>query len=187
MFKANHLLVQVRDNKVCDVFRQVFEDHYAALLAYCNSYVKNEDVAKDLVQDSFKSLWEKRSSWDSKYNFKFILFSIVRNKAINYLKHQKVQLKYVNEFNRDLLQVDLNLRAIEFDSCDILIAKETHLNIESAIDELPQRCKQVLELSRNKEMKNKEIADELSISIKTVESQMTKALKHLRNRLLRDS
>jgi RNA polymerase sigma-70 factor (ECF subfamily) len=176
-------LTKIAQNDFDIIFKDLFKDNYVSLLGYCNSYIKDVVVAKDIVQDSFKALWEKRTIWCSNSNVKQILFTIVRNKSINYLKHQKIELKYASDFRRDYLNAELNLTAIEYDGSDFLIADELNDCIETAINELPDRCKQILELSRKKEMKNREIAEELSISIKTVESQMTKALKYLRNRL----
>ena len=176
-------LTKIAQDDLDIIFKDLFKEYYVSLLGYCNSYIKDEFVAKDLVQDSFKTLWEKRKIWCSNSNVKYILFTIVRNKSINYLKHLKIELKYASDYRRDYLNAELNLTAIEYDGSDFLIADELNDCIESAINELPDRCKQILELSRKKEMKNREIAEELSISIKTVESQMTKALKYLRNRL----
>jgi len=176
-------LTKIEQNDLDIIFKDLFKEHYISLLGYCNSYIKDEFVAKDIVQDSFKALWEKRTIWCSNSNVKYILFTIVRNNSINYLKHKKVEFKYASDYRKDYIHAELNLKAIEYDGSDYLIAKEVNTCIESAIEELPDRCKQVLELSRKREMKNKEIAEELTISVKTVETQMTKALKHLRSRL----
>ena len=176
-------LMKIAQDDLDVLFKDLFKEYYVSLLGYCNSYIKDEFVAKDLVQDSFKALWEKRAIWCCNSKVKYILFTIVRNKSINYLKHKKVEFKYASDYRNDYMHAELSLRAIEYDGSDYLIAKEVGACIESAIEELPVRCKQILELSKKKEMKNKEIAEKLSISIKTVETQMTKALKHLRSRL----
>jgi len=176
-------LTKVTQNDSDIIFKGLFKECYVSLLGYCNSYIKDEFIAKDIVQDSFKTLWEKRAIWCSNSNVKYILFTIVRNNSINYLKHKKVEFKYASDYRKEYIHAELNLKAIEYDGSDYLIAKEVNTCIDSAIEELPDRCKQILELSRKKEMKNREIAEELTISIKTVEAQMTKALKHLRNRL----
>lgn len=176
-------LTEAVPNDLDIIFEDLFKEHYVSLLRYCNSYIKDEFVAKDIVQDSFKILWEKREVWCFNPKVRNILFTIVRNNSINYLKHKKVEFKYASAYRKDYIHAELNLQAIEYDGSDYLIAKEVHICIESAIEELPDRCKQILKLSRKEEMKNKEIAKELSISIKTVETQMTKALKYLRDRL----
>ncbi|MBI9059052.1 MAG: RNA polymerase sigma-70 factor [Labilibaculum sp.] len=165
------------------VFEDLFKKNYVSILRYCQGYVHNEVVAKDLVQDSFKVLWEKRDVFFSNPNINYVLFTIVRNKSINYLKHKSIELKYASDYRKEYIQTELNIKALEYDGSDLLIAKEVNNCIESAIDELPEKCRQVLELSKKKGLKNREIAEKLSISIKTVEAQMTKALKLLRNRL----
>jgi len=164
-------------------FNTLFKQHYFALLNYCKGYVKEEAVAKDILQDSFVSLWEKRKQLHPSTNMKYYLFSVIKNKSINYLKHKKIELQYSKDKKALLLETEINLTAIAYDGSDFLIAKELNAKIDSAMQELPDRCREVIFLSRRKELKNKEIADKLSISIKTVESQMTKALKYLRKRI----
>lgn len=167
-----------------DSFNSLFKQHYFALLNYCKGYVQDECVAKDILQDSFVSLWEKRHRLHPNTNMKFYLFSVIKNKSINYLKHKKIELQYSKDKKAILLETEMNLTAIAYDGSDFLIAKELNAKIEKTMLELPKRCRDVIFLSRRKELKNKEIADQLSISIKTVESQMTKALKYLREKII---
>ena len=183
MLELTDSLQKTRPDEYNTLFKHVFEEYYMSLLGYCNSFIKDDTVAKDIIQDSFKVLWEKRTNWLSKPNVSSILFSIVRNKSLNYLKHEKIELKYASELKHNYYQCELSLTAIEYDGCDLLIAKEMNTCIENAVAELPEKCRLVLELSRKKNLKNTEIADRLSISVKTVEAQITKALKHIRKLL----
>ena len=133
-------------------------------------------MAREIVQDVFIQLWEKRENIDLSKSVKTYISTSVRNKCLNYLRdHQK--------FNTEIL----NYEGLGIDSgyevTDTLIEKDLQIQISLAINELPEKCREVFLLSREKELKYQEIATHLGISVKTVETQMSKALQHLRNRL----
>lgn len=156
------------------VFDQIFRLYYAQLTNYCMQYVSDRDIAEDLVQSFFVKLWIRHKDFDIKTSLKSYLFKSVCNQAYSYLawqKHQKEQNKKAAE---KLLVNELN------NPFEKLNEKEMDALIQEAIESLPEKRREVFLMSRNEGLKNKEIAERLNISVKTVENQMTKALDHLR-------
>ncbi len=133
-------------------------------------------MAKEIVQESFINLWEKRQSIDISKSVKSYLTTSIRNKCLNYLRDTK-------KFNTEIILSDVLFQEVDFEQSDKLIEKELNNKINNAIDDLPEKCKEIFQLNRFENLKYKEIAVKLNISIKTVETQMSKALKHLRKKL----
>jgi RNA polymerase sigma-70 factor, ECF subfamily len=154
----------------------LFRNHFTGLCQFAAGYVKDQDVAKEIVQDAFVSLWEKRDAIDLSKPVKTYLSTTVRNKCLNYLRdHQK--------FSGDLLALENLSHETIYDQPDKLVESDIHAQITRAIEELPEKCREIFKLSRHQNMKYQQIADELEISVKTVETQMSKALQHMRLRL----
>jgi RNA polymerase sigma-70 factor (ECF subfamily) len=154
----------------------LFRDHFTGLCQFAFGYVKDQEVAKEIVQDAFVSLWEKRQSIDLSKPVKSYLSTTVRNRCLNYLRDHK-------KFSSDLLVLENLSHETIYDQPDKLVESDIHTQIASAIEELPEKCREIFKLSRHQNMKYQQIADELEISVKTVETQMSKALQHMRLRL----
>lgn len=154
-------------------FEEIFHEHYAHLCAYAFKYVEDKDAAEELVQDVFFKLWVKRDEIDIQSSLKSYLFRAVRNASLNLLSHIKVRedYKYANELQRD---------SDEQKDDDVLVGTELEQKIRSSISKMPEQRQKIFIMSRYEDLKYREIADQLGISIKTVESQMSKALKYLR-------
>ena len=133
------------------------------------------DTAKDIVHNVFVNLWEKRDQLDASTSFKSYLFTAVHNRSLNYIRDQK-------KFDKNEFVPETN-EAINYESADSLETTELQKKINNAIDSLPEKCREIFLLNRFEELKYQEIADKLNISIKTVETQMSKALKTLREKL----
>lgn len=159
-------------------FEMLFKTHFKGLVLFANRYVKDFETAKEIAQDSFVSLWEKRETIDVSKPVKSYLTTIVYNRSLNYLRDNK-------KFNHELLQAESLFPFIsDGESDNAVISEELRLKIESAINELPEKCREVFQLNRFQDMKYQQIADFLQISVKTVEAQMSKALKHMREKLV---
>ncbi len=159
-------------------FEKLFKLYYSKLIFFANKFVNDMDIAEELVSETFAALWENKQKYSFTSSFSGFLFKTVQNRCLNYLKHKKVESEYVNYlFKNNLLN-----EASCFEE-EKLVAKEFETHILEAIDNLPERCRQVFKLSRFEQKKNREIADLLQISNKTVERQMTIALEKLRLRL----
>lgn len=156
-------------------FEVLFKAHFKEMVFFAQRYLKDMDSAREIVQSSFVTLWDKRATLDPGQNIKAYLASVVHNRCMNHLRDNK-------KFNTSLLTFE-GLSESMAQSSEVLIAKETEERIQQAINELPEKCREIFMLSRFENMKYQEIADHLGISVKTVETQMSKALQHMRVRL----
>lgn len=138
--------------------------------------MKDFETAKEIVQDAYISLWEKRETIDMSRPVKSYLTMVIHNKCSNYLRDNR-------KFDQNILDIENLLEVPEYDGADILVEEELKLKIEVSIQELPEKCREIFVLNRYENLKYQEIADKLQISIKTVETQMSKALQHMRIRL----
>jgi len=154
----------------------LFRSHYKGLCRFALGYVKQEEAAREIVQDAFVSLWEKRNTIDLSKAVKSYLSTTVRNKCLNHLRDHK-------KFSIDLLTLENLPEEAGYDQPDKLVEREIRQKIADAIEELPEKCREIFVLSRYQNLKYLQIANRLSISVKTVETQMSKALQHLRIRL----
>lgn len=159
-----------------EAFKKVFLRYYKRLTLFARRYVRTTDVAEDLVQEVFTRIWEKRGKWCPGNSLKVHLYQMVKHRALDYLKHKKVEDKY-DESWMDQKETP----SIVFSENE---EKEQFRRlVHNAIDELPAQARTVYKLHRFDGLTYKEIAQVLDISVKTVESQMTRSLKKLRERL----
>ena len=154
-------------------FNQLFNTYYQPLCFFCNGYIKDLDLARSLVQQVFVDLWLKQNKVRIKQNIKSYLYASVRNKSIDYLRHQK-QFIHLTEKDKDIREVPFH---------DLIQQAETLEQINQSINQLPEKCKEIFLLCRFDGLKYKQIAHKLNISVKTVEMQMGIALKKLRSEL----
>lgn len=139
-------------------------------------YTRDQDTAREITQEAFISLWEKRASIDLSKPVKTYLSTTVRNKCLNWLRDNK-------KFNREILDIEGLISDKSYIQPDRLIEAEIREKIAIAIDRLPQKCREIFVLNRYENLKYQEIANRLEISVKTVETQMSKALQHMRTQL----
>lgn len=155
-----------------DIFERLFSDYYGILVCYAQKYTKREDIAEDIVQDVFASLWEENRIFPSQANFRSFLYISIRNAAFDYLRHQNVESRYIEEA----------LTANRFLSDDSFQKEEVFRLLFKQIDLLPERCREIF-LLHLEGYDNDAIAKKLSLSIKTVKTQKKRAMKTLRNNL----
>jgi RNA polymerase sigma-70 factor (ECF subfamily) len=153
-------------------FESLFRSHFRYLCHFAQQYVTDADAAQDICQKVFISLWEKREQMDPKQSIKSYLFTAVKNRCLNHIRDHK---KYRSQI-LDLDCADFDV-ASEEEQLDV---EELQAKIEQALSTLPEKCRQVFEMSRYQGMKYREIAEELDIAQKTVEAHMSKAMKTLR-------
>lgn len=156
-------------------FEAVFRQWYEPLCGYATRLTDGDlDGAEDLVQQVFVKLWEQREGLDIAWSLKSYLYKTVHNAALNRIRSAKTHSKYL-DFNAAQLEK-------EYAPPDYP-ARELAGRLQAALEKLPPQCRHVFELSRFEDLKYREIADQLGISIKTVETQMGKALRILRFQL----
>lgn len=161
--------------------RKIFDKHYPLLLSDLYRLVRDEDTCKDLAQEVFVDLWRKREELEIHTSLRAYLRRAAVNRAINFIKANK----------RTVLDESENLPDVEDTSMGDLGVQQRQEKMEKAlyeaIDALPERCRIVFSLSRFEKMSHKEISEELDISVKTIENQITKAMKLLRSALTKFS
>ncbi|MCX6238018.1 MAG: RNA polymerase sigma-70 factor [Bacteroidia bacterium] len=157
------------------LFDELFRQYSMPLFYYAAKFVEDE-VAKDIVQDIFVKLWSDQSITIS-HSLNSFLFTMVRNSCLQHLEKQKVKNKYLESTKLILQEEELRFYADEKAS---LIEQEVENKLNEVLNNLSGRCRQIFLMSRFENKKNKEIAEELDISIKAVEKQITKALATIR-------
>lgn len=161
-------------NRDKTVFDFVFNYYYTGLCVYARSWVKDTDVAEDLVQDFFVKLWTNSSNIEITSSLKSYFFTSVKNRAINHLKHDKIKERFG--------VLAINGSTEEYSNWEYTEPELTEL-IEKGMQKLPPRCREIFILSRFEGKDNGEIANMLGISKRTVELQISNALKILRTEL----
>jgi RNA polymerase sigma-70 factor (ECF subfamily) len=156
-------------------YEELFRTYFPGLCYFAQKYISDLDSSKEIVHKVFVSIWEKRESFDFDKSAKSYLFTAVYNRCMNHVRDQK---KFVSDEVLELHNNDQNIV-----NTDHLEASELECRIWKIINNLPERCKEIFVLNRFEGKKYGEIAEELDISLKTVETQMSKALKILRDNL----
>ena len=154
-------------------FTETFDRYYPGLCYYADKFIHDTDESRSLVQQVFVDLWVKRHKLAIEQSLKAYLFTAVKNYSLDYLKHKLVETKYLRETQHEPVMIDR----------DLIEEAELNARINSAIEELPEKCREIFILCRFGELRYGEIALKLGISIKTVEMQMGIALKKLRAKL----
>ncbi|MBL0744511.1 RNA polymerase sigma-70 factor [Chryseolinea lacunae] len=156
-------------------FQLLFKKMYSPLCQFCMKFVKAREVAEELVSDVFYNIWKNRSRLVIA-SPKAYLFASVRNKGYDHLR------KIKNTAWCDLEEAS-DVPAGVTDSQDLLVLEELNTTLEQSMARLPKQCRLIFTLSREEGLKYREIAAQLNLSVKTVETQMGRALKHLRSAL----
>jgi RNA polymerase sigma-70 factor (ECF subfamily) len=158
-----------------DAFDSIFRLHYAHLVAFGQGLLRDRAAAEDAAQEVMLELWRRRGELAIHESLRAYLLRATRNRALNQLRHANVRRRAEPEL--------VGEESIAATGTSQLVAGELRTAIVAAVAELPPACREVFELSRGQGLRYAEIASTLGISVKTVESQMGKALRHLRMRL----
>ena len=164
------------------LFRELFEAYFKISVNYAYRFVGDWQAAEDITQDVFMSLWEKKEDIDCNDPIKPYLYRAVYNRSINYLNSALMQKRIESIDTIDEL---ITQEILGYNQQDTLLLKEITDEINRFVDTLPPQCRTVYKLSREKNLRNKEIAAQLKISEKTVEKHISKALNEIRNHLVR--
>lgn len=170
------ILVDRLRNKDKGAFELIYNDYFSVLVSYAFRFLDTVEDSEEIVQEVYVKFWEKCESLAPDSSIKSYLYRSVHNTCLNKIKHEKVKDGY-RQHVLNYMEDSFSLEIDENESGDLM------LRISDEIDKLPPRCKEIFKLSRFEGLKYQEIADHLEISVKTVEVQMGKALKVLRNAL----
>ena len=157
-------------------FEKLYKRFQPSLTNYAFYLTRSSEDAKEIVNDVFLSVWSKQNRLTLDNSLKTYLYTAVKNRSINYIKKNKLETVFDDQL--DTLS--------DFKADKSLLQKEQQIIIEQIMNNLPTKCKQVFSMSRIDQLSNKEIASLLDISIKTVEAQITKALKIFRKKLINE-
>ncbi|MCL3779258.1 RNA polymerase sigma-70 factor [Prolixibacteraceae bacterium JC049] len=162
------------------MFDMLFNNYFPRLVFFAREYVNDEEMAKNLVQDSFTTLWSKRKELEESININAWLYTTVKFHCLNYLRSKKV----VSDFNKEetIAKQHIHLNYYSLSELDTTAMAFTEIEqiVEATLVQLPEQCQRVFRMSRFEDKKNREIAEELGIVVKTVEAHMSKALKSMR-------
>jgi RNA polymerase sigma-70 factor, ECF subfamily len=158
-----------------EAFDLCFKRFYAALSAFARSKTGVRDIAEEIVLNVFAELWERRENLPVKTEIKSYLFIAVKNDCYDFVRHRKVEQKYL-----DYLSVN---QEESFEFFDTLVDDDLQTLITQVYMSLPEQCRTIFYMSRLDDMTYKDIAEKLGISVKTVENQVGKALKILHQQL----
>jgi len=167
------------DNK--NGFKDIFQEYFEPLSHLSFHYLEDKDEAKEVVQNAFVKLWEIRKELNEDSNIRNFLFTLVKNNCLNYLKRKQILLKHHEKIK--WMELHYQYESLSRIGNDYMEIKELKGKIDLAIKNLPEHCRIVFEMSRFEDFKNREIAEKLGVTLKTVEAHLTRALKILRNDL----
>ena len=158
-------------------FEEIYCLYWSDLYSYAYNILRNKVICEEIVQEIFFSLWNKRSELKITHSLKAYLFTAIKFQTLNYLKSEKVKKHYTESYS--------NFGKIFFDNSneENIYFSDLRSKVENEVSKLPEKCQQIYRLSRDEHQSIKNIADLLNISHKTVENQLTKALKYLRSSL----
>ena len=152
------------------LFSEFFHENQEKFLSFAYSYIRDRQEAEDILMESMITLWENRDKWEEDSNLHGLLLTIIKNKALNYLAHLQVRLRAEEEIN-------------SHSQPDAIFDSEIQHIVQKALKRMPNQSRQIFILSRYQNTPNKKIAEQLGISVKSVEFHITKALKILRTEL----
>jgi RNA polymerase sigma-70 factor (ECF subfamily) len=164
-----------------EIFRKVYLAYYDMLNHLCIEYTHNAHIAEEIVQDTFMKLWEIRKEINMDTNIGNFLYTIAKNKCLNYLRDQQTILKV--QKNREFLESQFDIEALQEVGDQWIRFEELKVLFKSVIEAMPEGIRKAFILSRYEGMKYKEIAQYLNISVKTVEVRISRALALLRKAL----
>jgi RNA polymerase sigma-70 factor (ECF subfamily) len=157
-------------------FEKLFRSSYVSLVRYAKNLVRDHDAAEEIVQDLFFRLWQDRENLRIESSLKGYLFKSVHNRALHYIEHQKVVSRHAGEI---VASAELTNEPVT----EEIYYLELQSRVARVLGRLPERCSMIFRMSRFEGLKYSEIADKLAVSLKTVESDMGKALKEFRKAL----
>jgi RNA polymerase sigma-19 factor, ECF subfamily len=158
-----------------NAFDAIFRTWYESLVRLAERMLRDRAVAEEIVQDVMLELWRRRDRLAAEGSPQAYLFQSTRNRALNHLRHQRVE-----RLSAPHISADRTPRLLADSG---MVEEEIGVALRRAIEELPPRCRQVFELSRMRGLRYAEIAETMGVSVKAVEAQMGRALKTLRERL----
>jgi RNA polymerase sigma-70 factor, ECF subfamily len=175
MIRDTEIIMRIRQGDKGQ-FESLFRSSYASLVRYAKRIIKDQDTAEEIVQDFFVRFWQEKEKITIESSLNGYLFRAIHNKCLHWIDHNNVVEKHRQEMS---LKESVNTET----PVDIIQAKELQQKIAIVLERLPERCSTIFCMNRFDGLKYTEIAEKLSVSVKTVEANMGKALKEFRKAL----
>jgi RNA polymerase sigma-70 factor (ECF subfamily) len=157
-------------------FELIFDRYKEQLYFFTQGYLHSYADSEEIIQNVFLSLWESRDSLKEELSLKSFLYKITVNNIYNYLKHKAIENKYLEHVSNQEVKLDDN-------SEESIIFNDLKKTIDQLVEDLPSKQQLIFKLSRKEGLSHNEIAARLGLSVRSVENQIYKALKHIRERL----
>lgn len=156
-------------------FELLFRRYYVRLCGFANKFLANSSESEEIVQEVFLSIWKKKDQLKFDDQIRPYLFKSVQNLCYNFLEHKKVVNSYYS-----VIELVYKNQSNDFNTYESVLYSEFQQRVEQGINSLPEQCRLIFNLSRQEGLKYSEIAERLGISVKTVETQMSRALSKLK-------
>lgn len=166
------------------VYRTIVKNRYSYFYRLACTYVRDEEMAKEIVQDVFIKLWEGSASLDDDTVLDSFLATLVRNKSIDYIRSRKLQLQKQEEYSQACMDDTEGEYWVEHSKLCDYSYDDLLLKAQSVIAELPEQTRNVFIMHRMEGLKYKDISEKLGVSSKAIEYHMSKALKMLKEKLM---
>ncbi len=165
-------------------FEEVYLSYYSRMKRFAQHYVIREEDAENIVQDIFFELWEKQLEFASLVNLSGFFYLTVKNRCIDFLRRKTIEQHATEAMQSEYLRtLKLNFESLEALNNPFLRESDIDSILRTAIDSLPEKCREIFVMNKMEGKKQRQIAEELDISINTVESQMAIAYKKLKEAL----
>ncbi|HUX56695.1 MAG TPA: RNA polymerase sigma-70 factor [Bacteroidales bacterium] len=175
MIRDTEIIRRIRQGDVGQ-FESLFRSSYVSLVRYAKTLIKDHDTAEEIVQELFFRFWQDKEKIKIESSLNGYLFRSVHNRCLHYIEHNKVVERHAKDLSHQKYESPES-------PSDILHYKELQAKIARILDRLPERCGKIFYMNRFEGLKYTEIAEKLSVSVKTVESNMGRALKEFRKEL----
>jgi RNA polymerase sigma-70 factor, ECF subfamily len=175
MARDNEIIARIRQGDVRE-FESLFRSSYLSLVRYAKTLTRDHDTSEEIVQDLFFRLWQNREKINIESSLNGYLFRAVHNSCLHYIEHNRIVADHAERISAFTAENQES-------PSDILQYKELQAKVTEIMRRLPEKCGQIFYLSRFEGLKYNEIAKRLDVSVKTVESNMGRALKEFRKEL----
>jgi RNA polymerase sigma-70 factor, ECF subfamily len=164
-------------------FESLYKDMQPRLFAFCCKFIDDRDLVRDFVQDVFLTVWNSRQTLIIHTSLSSYIYKMAYYRCLNHLRQQKADKKYQNYAALKIKEAELIFFDPEYNSKGSIYFTEIETILEKTIANLPEQCRNIFIMSRVDGLENKAIAEKLNLSVRTVESQIYKALKILKTEL----
>jgi RNA polymerase sigma-70 factor, ECF subfamily len=183
MDKKQHKIIEQIKKSDLNAFQYLFQNYYSGLLSFSEKYVRERRVAEEIVDDLFIHLWEIRKKIQIRDSIEAYLYRSVYNRCISYIRNKNKQANLTSQIAVSIENKIYSIPETSSSPLNQVMNKDLKKQLDKALNELPDKCKEIFILSREYGLKYEEIAERLNISVNTVKTQLKIALKRLRESL----